>query len=97
MALACAHPAGCRATQAPALLSPSHAAAPIPCWAEPYDGERVRFASRVAAVGQGWVELERALPYDMRLEWQVGGRRPCRAGGLGAAVPGAVADVAAAS
>ena len=54
-------------------FAPPHRTAPHPPPpAEPYDGERVRFASRVAAVGAGWVELERPLLYDMRLEWQVG-------------------------
>lgn len=38
----------------------------------PFSGERVRFASRVAAAGDGWVELERPLPYDLHPEWQVG-------------------------
>ena len=26
---------------------------------------------RVSAVGNGWIELERALPYDMRVKWEV--------------------------
>lgn len=34
--------------------------------AEPFSGERVRFASRVLAVGQGWIELERPLLYGKR-------------------------------
>lgn len=37
----------------------------------PFSGERIRFVSRVAAVGPGWVELERPLLYDIRPEWQV--------------------------
>jgi hypothetical protein len=39
--------------------------------AGPFSGERIRFISRVSAVGPGWIELERPLPYDLRLEWQV--------------------------
>ncbi|KAL4433787.1 hypothetical protein ABPG75_000228 [Micractinium tetrahymenae] len=38
--------------------------------ASPYSGERIRFASRVRRVGDGWVELERPLPYDVRLGWE---------------------------
>ena len=34
--------------------------------------DHIRFASRVAAVGNGWVELERPLRYDVRTAWQVG-------------------------
>ncbi|KAL4458884.1 hypothetical protein ABPG75_013749 [Micractinium tetrahymenae] len=37
----------------------------------PFSGERIRFVSRVTAVGPGWVELERPLLYDVRPEWQV--------------------------
>ncbi|KAL4423187.1 hypothetical protein ABPG77_000320 [Micractinium sp. CCAP 211/92] len=37
----------------------------------PFSGERIRFVSRVAAVGPGWVELERPLLYDVKPEWQV--------------------------
>ncbi|EFN53345.1 hypothetical protein CHLNCDRAFT_137073 [Chlorella variabilis] len=37
----------------------------------PFGGERIRFISRVSAVGSGWIELERPLPYDLRPEWQV--------------------------
>ena len=36
-----------------------------------YGRERTRFMSRVAAVGDGWVQFERALPYDVRLKWKV--------------------------
>ena len=38
----------------------------------PYEGERVRFPSRVSAIGDGWIELERPLMYDLRMEWQAG-------------------------
>ncbi|PSC67722.1 band 7 [Micractinium conductrix] len=38
--------------------------------ARPYDGERIRFASRVSRVGPTWIELERPLPYDLRMEWR---------------------------
>ena len=30
---------------------------------------------RVSRVGEGWIELERPLIYDLRTEWQVGSRR----------------------
>lgn len=46
--------------------------ASLPHPAEPFPLERIRFASRVAAVGQGWVELARPLPHDLRVGWQVG-------------------------
>ena len=42
------------------------------CAAGPYRGERIRFASRVTAVGPGWVQLDRPLPYDLRTAWQPG-------------------------
>lgn len=38
--------------------------------ASPYRGERIRFASRVRRVGNGWIEFERPLPYDVCLAWQ---------------------------
>jgi hypothetical protein len=36
-----------------------------------YGKERIRFLSKVVAVGSNWVQFERALPYDVRLKWQV--------------------------
>lgn len=33
---------------------------------------------RVTAVGKGWIEVDRALPYDLRLQWQVN----CASAGL---------------
>lgn len=36
-----------------------------------YGKERVRFVSKVVAVGPGWVQFERPLPYDVRLKWRV--------------------------
>ncbi|KAL4435853.1 hypothetical protein ABPG77_000615 [Micractinium sp. CCAP 211/92] len=38
---------------------------------DPFPLERLRFASRVAAVGEGWIELERPLPLDLHVDWQV--------------------------
>lgn len=38
------------------------------CWARP---RPPRCTCRVSAVGSGWIELERPLPYDLRPEWQV--------------------------
>ena len=29
---------------------------------------------RVTAIGAGWIEVERRLPYDVRTKWKVGGR-----------------------
>ena len=34
--------------------------------------DHIRMASRVAAIGDGWIELERPLPWDLRRKWQVG-------------------------
>ncbi|EFN53338.1 hypothetical protein CHLNCDRAFT_137066 [Chlorella variabilis] len=31
--------------------------------------DHIRMASRVSAVGDGWIELERPLPWDMREQW----------------------------
>jgi hypothetical protein len=36
-----------------------------------YGKERIRYLSRVKAVGSNWVEFERPLPYDVRLKWKV--------------------------
>ncbi|PSC77016.1 band 7 isoform A [Micractinium conductrix] len=32
--------------------------------------DHIRMASRVAAIGDGWIELERPLPWDLRRKWQ---------------------------
>ncbi|PSC76403.1 Zinc finger CCCH domain-containing 64 [Micractinium conductrix] len=37
----------------------------------PFSSPRIRFASRVTAVGPGWVELERPLLYNIVPEWEV--------------------------
>lgn len=34
--------------------------------------DHIRFASRVTAMGDDWIALERPLPYDLRTRWQVG-------------------------
>jgi hypothetical protein len=36
-----------------------------------YGKDRVRFVSRIKAKGDGWVEFERPLPYDVRRKWKV--------------------------
>lgn len=36
-----------------------------------YGKERIRYLSRVKAVGSNWVEFERPLPYDVRTKWKV--------------------------
>lgn len=36
-----------------------------------YGKDRIRFVSRVVAVGPGWVQFERPLPYDVRTKWKV--------------------------
>lgn len=35
--------------------------------------DHIRFPSRITAVGPGWIQLQRPLPYDVRTQWQVGG------------------------
>ncbi|KAL4423184.1 hypothetical protein ABPG77_000317 [Micractinium sp. CCAP 211/92] len=35
-----------------------------------YGKDRIRFVSRVVAVGPGWVQFERPLPYDIRTKWK---------------------------
>lgn len=44
--------------------------------------DRVRFLSRVKAMGPDWIEFERPLTYDVRLKWKVGA--PCLGLALGA-------------
>ncbi|KAL4427839.1 hypothetical protein ABPG75_001928 [Micractinium tetrahymenae] len=39
---------------------------------EPFPLERIRFVSRVTKKGLKWIELERPLLYDLRLEWEPG-------------------------
>ena len=41
-----------------------------------YGKDRVRFVSRIKAKGDGWVEFERPLPYDVRRKWRVSSGRP---------------------
>lgn len=36
---------------------------------------RPALSCRVTAVGDRWVELDRALPYDLRMQWQVSAAR----------------------
>lgn len=49
-----------------------------------YGKDRIRFVSRVVAVGTGWVQFERPLPYDVRTKWKVGaGKVPCGQGEQG--------------
>ncbi|PRW60776.1 band 7 [Chlorella sorokiniana] len=45
-------------------------AAPEGSEEEVSEPDLIRFVAKVTAVGKGWVELDRALPYDLRLEWQ---------------------------
>ncbi|KAL4458887.1 hypothetical protein ABPG75_013752 [Micractinium tetrahymenae] len=35
-----------------------------------YGKDRIRFVSRIVAVGPGWVQFERPLPYDIRTKWK---------------------------
>lgn len=49
---------------------------------------------RVTAVGKGWIELDRALPYDLLLQWQVGNASlPLSGFSLAATVPFAVQNL----
>lgn len=49
-----------------------------------YGKDRIRFVSRVVAVGPGWVQFERPLPYDIRTKWKVSREGDRRTAGDGA-------------
>lgn len=58
----------------PRVCEPRCRCLPPPRGAGSFRGtDHIRFPSRIRALGRNWIELERALPYDIRTSWDVGG------------------------